>query len=81
MKDGFIDISSLPYGAPILFTRKKNGKIRICIDYCYFNSNTILDSYPLPRIDELTSRLNGATFFSKIDLNNAYHQIPMAEND
>lgn len=78
MKDGRIDISSSPYGAPILFARKKNGKLRMCIDYRQLNSNTILDAYPLPRIDELTSRLNGAKVFSKIDLNNAYHQIPMA---
>jgi Reverse transcriptase (RNA-dependent DNA polymerase) len=78
MEDGRIDISSSPYGAPILFARKKNGKLRMCIDYRQLNSNTVLDSYPLPRIDELTSRLNGAKVFSKIDLNNAYHQIPMA---
>ena len=45
----------------------------MCIDYRQLNSNTVLDAYPLPRIDELTSRLNGAKIFSKIDLNNAYH--------
>ena len=78
MEDGCIDISSLPYGAPILFARKKNGKLRMCIDYRQLNSNTVLDAYPLPQIDELTSQLNGTKVFSKIDLNNAYHQIPMA---
>jgi hypothetical protein len=78
MQDGRIDINSLPYGAPILFERKKNGKLCMCINYCQLNSNTILDAYPLPRIDKLTLQLNGAKVFSKIDLNNAYHQIPMA---
>ena len=74
-------VSKSPYGAPILFAKKKDGRLRMCIDYRQLNSNTILDSYPLPRIDELTSRLNGAKIFSKIDLNNAYHQIPMKESD
>lgn len=53
----------------------------MCIDYRQLNSNTILDSYPLPRIDELTNRLNGAKVFSKIDLNNAYHQLPVVDQD
>lgn len=53
----------------------------MCIDYRQLNSNTVLDSYPLPRIDQLTNSLDGACIFSKIDLNNAYHQIPVAVND
>ena len=72
-------MSNSPYGAPILFAKKKNGKLRMCIDYRQLNSNTVFDSYPLPRIDQLTNRLNGAKVFSKIDLNNAYHQLPVRE--
>ena len=53
----------------------------MCIDYRQLNSNTVLDSYPLPRIDQLTCQLDGARVFSKIDLNNAYHQLPVAVED
>ena len=76
-----IQVSNSPYGAPILFAKKKDGRLRMCIDYRQLNSNTVIDSYPLPRIDELTNRLNGAKVFSKIDLNNADHQLPMAKDD
>ena len=65
--------SASPYGAPILFAKKKDGKLRMCIDYRQLNSNTILDSYPLPRIDELLTRLKGAKVFSKLDLRDGYH--------
>jgi hypothetical protein len=81
LEDNRIEVSSSPYGAPILFARKKNGKLRMCIDYRQLNSNTVLDSYPLPRIDQLTNCLDRARVFSKIDLNNAYHQLPVAEED
>ena len=81
LADNRICVSNSPYGAPILFARKKNGKLRMCIDYRQLNSNTVLDSYPLPRIDQLTCQLDGAKVFSKIDLNNAYHQLPVAQED
>ncbi len=68
-----ISPSSSPYGAPILFARKKNGKLRMCIDYRMLNDNTIRDTYPVPRVDELLQRVGGCCVFSKIDLNNAYH--------
>jgi hypothetical protein len=51
LADNRIEVSCSPYGAPILFARKKNGKLRMCIDYRQLNSNTVLESYPLPRID------------------------------
>ena len=73
LSDNRISPSSSPYGALILFARKKNGKLRMCIDYRLLNKNTVRDTYPLPRTDELLQRVGGSSVFSKIDLNNAYH--------
>ena len=73
--------SSSPYGAPILFAKKKEGSLRMCIDYRALNTNTVLDRYPLPRIDDLLQRLQGARVFSKLDLRDGYHQIPMNVED
>ena len=53
LADNRISPSSSPYGAPILFARKKNGKLRMCVDYRMLNNNTVKDTYPLPRTDEL----------------------------
>ena len=74
-------MSSSPYGAPILFAKKKDGRLRICIDYCLLNSNTVTDSYPLPRIDEMLQRIQGANVFSKLDLRDRYHQISVRPED
>ena len=66
--------SSSPYGAPILFAEKKGrGGPRMCTDYRSLNSNTVSDSWPLPRIDEMLARLKGAKYFSKLDLREGYH--------
>ncbi len=74
MESGRIVHSHSPYGAPILFAKKKGtDKLRMCIDYRSLNKNTILDRYPLPRIDELFGRVRNCSFFSKLDLSDGYH--------
>ena len=75
LRDEKIKSSTNPYDAPVLFAKKKNGKLRICIDYRAFNSQTIQNRYALPRIDELFDHLHGAKVFSKLDLISDYYQI------
>ena len=70
----FIKPSTSPYGAPVLFVRKKDGSLRMCVDYRGLNRITKKNRHPLPRIDELIDRLRGACFFSKLDLMSGYHQ-------
>ena len=79
--NGWIRPSQSPYGAPILFVKKKDGSTRMCTDYRALNKITKKNVYPLPRIDELLDRLQGAKFFTKIDLRQGYHQIRIKEAD
>ena len=72
---GFVRPSVSPWGAPVLFVKKKDGTMRMCIDYRQLNQVTIKNKYPLPRIDELFDQLQGAQYFSKIDLRSGYHQL------
>ena len=65
---GWIRPSTSPYGAPVLLFRKKEGTLRMCIDYRLLNKETRLASYPIPRIDEILDRLSSSTCFSKMDL-------------
>ena len=82
LESGRIVPSSSPYGAPILFAEKKGGGgLHMCINYRSLNGNTITDSWPLPRIDEMLARLHGAKYFSKLDLRDGYHQVPIKESD
>ncbi|GBG72241.1 hypothetical protein CBR_g11171 [Chara braunii] len=78
---GWIRPSSSPYGAPVLFVRKKNKDLRLCIDYRKLNAQTVKNVGPLPRIDDLLKRLGGAKFFSKLDLKSGYHQLEIRQED
>jgi transposase InsO family protein len=81
LASGWIRESKSPAGAPILFAPKKNGELRLCVDYRGLNAITIKNRYPLPLISELLDRLHGSTVFSKIDLKAAYHRIRIREGD
>ncbi|GJZ48783.1 putative reverse transcriptase domain-containing protein [Tanacetum coccineum] len=76
---GFIRPSSSPWGAPVLFVKKKDGLFRMCIDYRELNKLTVKNHYPLPRIDDLFDQLQGSSVYSKIDLRSGYHQLRVQE--
>ncbi|GJR35960.1 putative reverse transcriptase domain-containing protein [Tanacetum coccineum] len=78
---GFIRPSHSPWGAPVLFVKKKDGSFRMCIDYRELNKLTVKNRYPLPRIDDLFDQLQGSRYFSKIDLRSGYHQLRVHEED
>ena len=78
---GFIRPSHSPWGAPVLFVKKKDGSMRLCIDYRALNQVMIKNRYPLPRIDDLFDQLKGVAVFSKIDLRSGYHQVKVKEGD
>jgi hypothetical protein len=75
LANGFIQRSSSSAAAPILFAKKKDGGLRLCVDYQVLNSGTIKNRYPLPLISEMLDRRRGARIFTKLDLRNAYHLI------
>nr|GFC50943.1 putative reverse transcriptase domain-containing protein [Tanacetum cinerariifolium] len=78
---GFIRPSSSPWGAPVLFVKKKDGSFRMCIDYRELNKLTVKNRYPLSRIDDLFDQLQGSKVYSKIDLRSGYHQLRVREED
>ena len=78
---GFIRPSTSPWGAPVLFAKKKDKTLRLCIDYRQLNRVTIKNRYPLQRIDDLFDQLRGARVYSKIDLRTGYHQLRVRETD
>ena len=81
MAKHFVRPSVSPWGAPVLLVKKKDGGMRLCIDYRQLNKVTIKNKYPLPRIDDLLDQLEGACVFSKIDLRSGYHQICVKSAD
>ena len=78
---GFIRPSTSPWGSPVLFVKKKDGMLRLCVDYRKLNRVTVKNKYPLPRIEDLFDQLNGACYFSKIDLRSGYHQLRVRDSD
>ncbi|XP_071900882.1 uncharacterized protein [Coffea arabica] len=81
LERGFIRESGSPWGAPVLFVKKKDGTLRLCIDYRGLNNMTIKNKYPLPHIDELFDQLQGAVVFSKLDLRQGYYQLLIKQED
>ncbi|GJU78585.1 putative reverse transcriptase domain-containing protein [Tanacetum coccineum] len=78
---GFIKSSSSPWGAPVLFVKKKYGSFRMCIDYRELNKLTVKNRYPLPRINDVFDQLQGSSVYSKIDLRSCYHQLRVRDED
>nr|GEW78318.1 putative reverse transcriptase domain-containing protein [Tanacetum cinerariifolium] len=78
---GFIRPSTSPWGAPVLFVKKKDGSFRMWIDYRELNKLTVKNRYPLPRIDNLFDQLHGSSVYSKIDLRLGYHQLRVRDED
>jgi hypothetical protein len=78
---GYIRPSSSPWGALVLFVKKKYGSMRLCVDYQALNEVTIKNKYPLPRIDDLFDQLKGVKYFSKIDLRSGYYQLKIQSED
>ncbi|GJR23443.1 putative reverse transcriptase domain-containing protein [Tanacetum coccineum] len=81
LEKGFIRPSSSPWGAPVLFVKKKDGSFWMCIDYRELNKLTIKNRYALLRIDDLFDQLQGSSVYSKIDLRSGYHQLRIKEED
>ena len=81
LSKGLIEPSSSPFASPILFVRKKDGTLRMCIDYRGLNKLTVKNKYPLPRIDDLLDHLQGSTVFSSLDLMSGYHQLRIDPED
>ena len=81
LEKGYIRPSSSPWGAPVLLVEKKDGSLRMVVDYHALNEVTIKNKYPLPMINDLFDQLQGAKVFSKIDLRSGYHQLKIREQD
>ncbi|MCO5561094.1 hypothetical protein L7F22_014715 [Adiantum nelumboides] len=78
---GFIRLRTSPWASPVLLVKKKDGSMRMCVDYRGLNAITIKNTYPLPRVDELFDQLHGARYFTKIDLRSGYNQVRILSED
>ena len=81
LEKGLVKPSSSPFCSPILLVQKKDGSYRMCIDYRALNKNTIKNRFPVPRIEDIFDRLQGSSYFSRIDLKSGYHQIRIVPED
>lgn len=81
LAQGFIQPSNSPYGSPVLFVQKKDGGLRMCVDYRVLNNLTRKDKHPLPRIDDLLDRLQVSKCFTSLELQSGYHQIRTHDAD
>jgi hypothetical protein len=78
---GLIERSSSPWSSQVVMVQKKDGSWRMCVDYRKLNEKTVKDAYPLTRIDENLDTLEGAEWYTSLDLDMAYHQVPMMDED
>ncbi|GJX94617.1 hypothetical protein Tco_0349203 [Tanacetum coccineum] len=78
---GFIRPSSLPWGAPVLFVKKKDGSFRMCVDYHELNKLTVKNQYPLLRIDDLFDQMQGSSVYSKINLRSGFYELRVRDED
>ena len=81
LKKGFIRPSVSPWGAPVLFVKKKDGTLRLCVDYRKLNKMIVKNKYPLPKIDDLFDQFKGASVFWKIELRSRYHQLRIKDTN
>ena len=81
LRDGVIERSKPHWASPVVLAAKKDGTLRLCVDYRRLNAVTIRDSYPIPRMDECIDSLGEATVFTTLDCNSGYWQIPVSRRD
>ena len=80
-KQSIVEECSSPWAFPLVIVKKKDNSIRLCVDYRQLNSVSEKDAHPLPRIEDSLDALEGATFFSTLDMTSGYHQVEVAMED